>query len=111
MREHKKEEQDLRERALAWRNAADLTQVGVSLLLGLSMNAYGQWERGRSSQMQRKNKEKLQSLMSAEKPRGTVPADGLREVTCAECFTLTILTWRGNEPAKFCVWCGKPLKL
>ena len=106
-----KEDGGLRRQAKEWRIKNDLSQMDVSHALGLSMNAYGQWERGGSSEMQRKNKQKLQALISTDKPKGAAPTNGVREVTCAECFELTILSWRGCGPTKFCVWCGKPLKL
>ena len=106
-RDSEKGEGDLRREAIAWRTANDFTQMDVSTLLGLSLNAYGQWERGGSRTMQRRNRRKLQALMEGKNPT----VDGaLRLITCANCYKLTVLTLSGaGDQAKFCIYCGKPL--
>jgi len=96
----------LRERAKQWRDEQGLSQMDVSNFLGLSMNTYGAWERGGTKDMTRKNLAKLKAMIEG-KPQ--VPESGLREVTCAICYELTVLSVRGKT-AKFCIHCGKQLK-
>ena len=97
----------LRERAKEWRIEQELSQMDVSNLLGLSMNSYGAWERGGSENMARKNVARLKAIMEG-KPQ--TPESGLREVTCAICYELTVLSVRGRA-AKFCIHCGKQMHL
>ena len=98
---------ELRERAKQWRDEQDLSQMDVSNLLGLSMNSYGAWERGGSENMTRKNMAKLKALIEG-KP--LAPEAGLREVTCAVCYELAVLSVRGKT-AKYCIHCGKSLSV